>query len=264
MITGRTRVLGVIADPVVQAQTPAMANTLIGQLQLSEAFVLVPMHVPTTGFAPFLAGLRAWKNLAGAVVSMPHKIAATGLVDDLSHEATLIGALNVVRREPDGRLVGTLLDGEGFVAGRVAQGHSVAGKDVLLAGAGGAASAVAFAVVKHGCASLTIVNRSTDRLTQLVARLRAHFPDATIRTDIGGRTRYDLCVNGTSLGMRAGDSMPFTEAIVANAGLVAECVLAPEQTPMLLLAQRIGRPVHVGTHMLAGQMRRMLDFMQVV
>jgi hypothetical protein len=90
------------------------------------------MHVGTVGLANNGA-LRHVGNFAGAIVSMPHKMAVVDLLDELT-QARLVGAVNVICRRADGRLVGTILDGEGFVGGLRA-GHRVAGARCLLAGA---------------------------------------------------------------------------------------------------------------------------------
>jgi shikimate dehydrogenase len=91
---------------------------------------------------------------------MPHKEALAAHVDELAGPAALIGAVNVVRREADGRLVAANTDGQGFVIGLREAGHELAGRRVLLAGAGGAGRAVAFAVAGAGAARLTIANRT--------------------------------------------------------------------------------------------------------
>src|SRR5262245_20686179 len=116
-ITGATRVLGLIADPVAQARSPAMANARLLAQRLYGPFVLVPMHVPASGLVEFTAGLRRQQNFSGAIVSMPHKIEIVALLDELTRDAQLVGAVNVIRRDANGRLSGTVLDGEGFVAG---------------------------------------------------------------------------------------------------------------------------------------------------
>ena len=126
-ITGNTKILGVIADPVSQARTPAMANTLLDERGILGDFVMLPMQVSAEDFPAFIIGLRALKNFGGAVVSMPHKIATANLVDELTPEARLVGAVNVIRRNGDGRLIGTMLDGEGFISGLVAAGNCVKG-----------------------------------------------------------------------------------------------------------------------------------------
>ena len=263
-VTGRTRLLGLIADPVVQARSPGLGNALLEQRGQGGAFVLVPMQVPDGALVAVVAALRRIGNLDGAIVSMPHKSAIVPLLDELTPDAAMIGAVNVVRRTAEGRLVGTTLDGEGFVAGLRGAGHEVRGAACLLVGAGGAASAIAFELVRHGCASLTIVNRTASRAADLAARVRSAFPGAAVRPgEAGDDARYDVAINGTPLGMRPGDELPMSRDMVARATLVAECVLAPEMTELLTLAAASGSAVHTGIAMLDAQMSLILDFMGV-
>ena len=105
-ITGETRILGLVADPVAQARSPAMATALLRRHDRFGPFVLVPMETPRDGLAALVAGLRVLGNFAGAIVSMPHKEAIVPLLDELTPSAETVGAVNVVRRSPDGRLRG--------------------------------------------------------------------------------------------------------------------------------------------------------------
>ena len=116
-ITGRTRLLAIIADPVAGTQSPVMVNDVLQKRGLFGAFVLLPMQVGPDGLGPTIRALRHIRTFAGAIVSMPHKSAIVPLLDELTPEAQLAGAVNVIRRTPAGRLLGTDLDGEGFVAG---------------------------------------------------------------------------------------------------------------------------------------------------
>lgn len=260
-ITGNTKILGVIADPVSQARTPVMANTLLDEKGCWGTFVMLPMHVSAEDFPAFIAGLRALKNFGGAVVSMPHKIVTSSLVDELTPEARLVGAVNVVRRNQDGRLIGTILDGEGFVAGLVGAGYNVRGAHVLLVGAGGAASAIAFALAKHGCTSLCIKNRTPERASALLARVSHAYPQVKISAEVYSNDHYDVAINATSLGMKPSDELPIAKGLIRQCDLVAECVIAPEMTPLLLEASGQGKVVHTGVPMLAAQMNLMLAFM---
>lgn len=260
-ITGRTRVLALIADPIVQARSPAMANELLAQFARFGDFVLLPLQVPAGALAEVVGGLRRVENFAGAIVSMPHKTAILPLLDELTPEAMLVGAVNVIARDADGRLRGTVLDGEGFVAGLRTAGHEVRGAQCLLVGAGGAASAIAFALAGHGCASLAIANRTIEKAATLAERIGAAFPDVAVRVGDDPAERYDLAVNGTSLGMQPGDALPMLPDVIDRAALVAECVLAPEMTQLLEAAQAAGRVIHPGVPMLAAQMELMLRFM---
>jgi len=260
-ITGATRVLGLIADPVVQARSPAMANTRLLEQRSFGAFVLVPMHVPAAGLADFVAALRHQRNFSGAIVSMPHKIAIATLIDELTPEARLVGAVNVIRRNPAGRITGTVLDGEGFVGGLLGAGHRVRDAVCLLAGAGGAASAVAFALAKHGCAALHLANRTPAKADVLAARIHSAFPHVAVTVGGTAPARIDISINGTSLGMQPGDALPFSTDVIDRSALVAECVIAPEMTRLLDVARQRGRAIHTGVAMLTSQLDLMLAFM---
>lgn len=259
-ISGTTKILGLIGDPVAQARSPAMANHLLQARDKFGDFALFPMHVSSRDLAAAVNGLRAMQNFAGAIVTMPHKNAILPLLDSTTHEAQLVGAVNVIRGNPRGELVGTVLDGEGMVGGLRDAGHSVKGKHCLLVGAGGAAAAIAFALVKYQCASLTINNRTAAKAQALAARVQSAFPEATISVSAQPAGVFDIVINGTSLGMKLGDALPVDENVVADAKLVAECVIAPEITPLLELAQGYGCAIHTGVPMLTAQMGMMLDF----
>jgi shikimate dehydrogenase len=262
-VTGHTRILAVVADPVSQARTPGMANALLESRGLAADWVLVPLHVTADGLAAFIAGIRSIRNFDGAVVSMPHKIAVAALLDELTPAARLAGAVNVVRRNGDGRLTGTLLDGEGFVGGLRAHGHEVRGAHVLMAGAGGAAAAIAFALGQRGAESLCIANRSAARAELLAARVRAACPGFAVTVAPDPARTYDMAINATPLGMREGDPLPFSHGAIERAALVAECVIAPERTRLLDTAAVLGKATHTGVPMLEAQMELMLEFLGV-
>lgn len=263
MITGATRFLGLIADPVVQARSPAMVTATLERWGRFGDYVLVPMATPAGALADVIGGLRRIQSFAGAIVSMPHKTALVSLVDERTPAAEAAGAVNVIRRTGDGRLVATLLDGEGFVAGLHAAGRDVRSKECLLVGAGGAASAIALALAAHGAASVTVVNRTHAKAAALAGRVRAGFPNVRVAIGDASDRRYDLAVNATSLGMRDGDVLPMTDDQIDRAALVAECVVAPEITPLLATARARGRAVHTGVPMLHAQIELMLRFMGV-
>jgi shikimate dehydrogenase len=92
---------------------------------------------------------------------MPHKVRSAELVDTLTDEARQVGAVNVIRREANATLSGTMLDGEGFVSGLAAAGHPVRGARCILFGAGGAASSVAVAPARRATSATT--SPSTER-----------------------------------------------------------------------------------------------------
>ena len=262
-ITGRTRLLALIADPVAQARSPAAVNRLLAERGRSGELVMVAMKVAPAGLADAVAGLRAIESFAGAVVSMPHKETIVPLLDGLTEEAALTRVVNVFRREQDGRFIGTILDGEGFVAGLRAAGHEVRGARCLLVGAGGAATAIAFRLARERCGELVIVNRTTARGEALAARVRAGFPDVPVgATASADASRgFDLAINATSLGMNASDPLPIPLDVVRRTRLVAECVAAAEITPLLAAARDAGRAIHTGIPMLTSQLELLVDFL---
>lgn len=263
LIDGGTRLLALIADPVAQARSPGLINQALATRRQLGRTVLVPLHVDATGLDTCVAALRRVHNFAGAVVSMPHKVAICRLVDELTPVAARVGAVNVIRCQRNGRLIGTILDGEGFVAGLAGAGHAVAGTRCLLAGAGGAAAAIAFALADHGVGALTIVNRNRDRAHALVEHVRRYRPDLEIAAGLPANAGFDIAINATPLGMRPADGLPLPEAVIANCALVAECVLAPEVTTLLRTASAQGCAIHGGLAMLTAQIDLMLDFFGV-
>lgn len=261
--TGRTHLIGVMADPVAQARAIDVGNALLHARGQSAEFMIVPLQVDEHGLGVVMSAMRSIKNLAGTMVSMPNKQRILPLLDECSAEAELFGAVNVVRRTAEGRLEGHMLDGEGFVSGLVRAGYPVRDRTCVLAGAGGAASAIAFALARHGCRTLTIVNRTAARAQDVAARVRKHYPQADIRVGDIGAAPIDVAINGTSLGMRPDDALPLDAAVVARCGVVAECVIAPEMTRLLQLAQQHGCKVHKGIHMLQAQIDELLAFMGI-
>src|SRR5439155_21016909 len=114
-ITGATRVYLHLAHPSAHARTPQVMNAEFARRGVDA--VAVSADVAPGDLGGFVRGLRGWRNLAGLSVTMPHKEALASHVDELAGPATLIGAVNVVRREPDGRLVAANTDGSGLVIG---------------------------------------------------------------------------------------------------------------------------------------------------
>src|SRR5690606_5894331 len=160
-------------------------------------------------------------------VTVPHKTAALNLCDEVSMAARDIGAVNTVRREASGRLVGDMFDGRGFVQGLIAEGRDPAGRRVLLVGAGGAAAAIGYALAEAGVRSLTIANRTRAKAEDLAARIDHFFPAVKVDSADANPQGYDLIINSTSLGMRAGDELPFPADLLEPGQLVAEIIMKP-------------------------------------
>jgi shikimate dehydrogenase len=258
-ITGRTRLFGIVADPVGHVRTPMVFNARFAARR--QDAVLVPFHVAPEGLAAVFDGFRAMRNFGGFIATVPHKAAAVALCDEVSETGRAVGAVNTIRRDPDGRLVGEMLDGLGFVAGLRQEGIEPRGMTTYLAGAGGAANAIAFALAEAGVARLVVANRTRGKAEELVARVREHFPDLDVSVGTADPSGQQLVVNSTSLGLREGDALPLDVGRLSPETVVAEIIMIPEQTRLLREAAARGCRIHLGKHMLDTQIELMARFM---
>jgi shikimate dehydrogenase len=225
--------------------------------------VMVPMHVHPEGFAALVDGLRRMQNLDGFIVTVPYKTAMPAYCDELTPAARQVGAVNIVRRHDDGRMTGGILDGDGFVAGLRGAGFDPSGLSAYLAGAGGAACAIAFALLQAGVSRLTIANRTAARARALVERLAIAFPGTTISTGTEDPSGHDLVINATSLGLREDDPLPLDAGHLSANQIVAEIIMKPVRTRLLLAASERGCRLQYGEPMLAAQIELMAAFMGV-
>lgn len=257
-ISGRTRWLGILGDPIAHASAPGLINELLRVRDIDA--VMVPMHVAAKDLATTVAGLRGVHNFLGAIVTMPHKIPVIDSLDRLTPAAARGGACNMLRRNADGTLEGTILDGEGFIAGLAAAGHAVTGKRVLLFGAGGAATAIGFALCDHGVRTLTIHNRTRTSAAALHERLERHYPGVTRVSEAADAGDHQIVINATSLGMHEADDLPLDPRTLKPIMLAAEIVITATPTPFLAAALARGCVVHPGKPMLEAQLDLMLQF----
>lgn len=258
-VTGHTRLFGIVADPIAQVRTPQVLNAHFERQGFDG--ILVPFHVAPPDLPAFVAAMRAMRNLGGFIVTVPHKTAMLELVDRVEDAGRLTGAINTVRREADGTLTGTMFDGVGFVAGLRAEGLDPRGRRVCMAGAGGAANAIAFALAEAGVARLTIANRTAAKAEELAARVRAACPGVAVAAGPAVAAGHDMLVNATSLGLADGDALPFDVSTLTAGTVVAEIIMKPARTPLLAAAEARGCPTHYGRHMLDHQVRLMADFL---
>jgi shikimate dehydrogenase len=258
-ISGRTRVLGILAHPTEHVKAPPGINR-IAMMRGKDA-VMVPLNVAPADLDGFVASLRVLKSFDGAIVTVPHKQSIIRLCDEVSPQALAVGAANVVRREADGRLVGDQLDGIGFVEGLRDQDIEVRGRSVYLVGAGGAANAVAFALAEAGITKLTLANRTVDKIETLAAKLRTAYPAIDVAIGSADPRGHELVINGTTLGMNVTDPLPLDASLLEPKMIVAEVIMEPEITSLLQAARDLGCRIHLGRHMLDHQLQLMANFL---
>ncbi|MDQ0474136.1 shikimate dehydrogenase family protein [Labrys wisconsinensis] len=248
----------IIGDPIAQARSPALFNALYAARAVDAA--MVALEVPASGLASLLDGLREVRNFGGAVITVPHKIAAAGLAAGVSDRVRIAGAANVLRPVPGG-WEADLLDGIGFVAGLSQCGVAAEGLAAAVVGAGGAGLAIAAALLAAGAARVAIADRDADRARAAVARLGASHPGRVERRDPGPQD--DLAVNATPCGMAPGDPLPFEVAGLRAGAVVADAIMKPAVTPLLEAAARRGLATCEGRLMLDGQAEAIWDFLRM-
>jgi shikimate dehydrogenase len=245
-------VVTVIGDPVAHSRSPLIHNTAFAACGLD--WVMVALPVAAGDAAAAVAGLRAL-GVRGASVTMPHKASVLDHLDAVDDVALRLGAVNCIRRDDDGRLVGTNTDGAGFLAGlRWDFDLDPAGARCVVLGAGGAARAVVLALAGAGAAQVVVVNRTPER-GEAAARL-AGAVGAVGGTD--ALRRADLVVNATPVGMAGTDgssraTLPCDPGDLAAGTVVAELVYHPPVTPLIDAARSRGLRTSNGLSMLVGQ-----------
>ena len=191
---------------------------------------------------------------------MPHKVAVVDLLDEVSTAVKVAGSCNAVRRNADGKLVGDMFDGEGFVRGLKRRGQGVGGKTALVVGAGGVGSAIAASIAAAGASALALYDVSTPSQDALAGRLKRHYPALRVSTGSNDPSGFDLVVNATPLGMNPGDPMPIDVSKLAPETFVGEVVMKQETTAFLAAAKARGCRTQVGIDMLFEQIPAYLEF----
>jgi len=252
-ISGKTQVVVHLTYPAKHLRTPEFFNPLLERLGYDG--VLVPWEVSPANLATAWEGLRGIENLAGVIVTVPHKLEVAKLCDELRGTASLLKVCNVAKRLPDGRFSGRMFDGDGFVGGLKKQGHDLSKKRVLLLGAGGAATGIAHALLAEDIQELVISNRTPAK------ELRRIFPDRRVNAGPADATGFDVVINGTALGLKAQDPLPLPVETLAPGTVVGEVVMNPDITPLLRTAAERGCIIHKGAHMITGQIDLLAEFL---
>jgi shikimate dehydrogenase len=253
-LSGRTRVAGVMGWPVAHSLSPRLHGHWLLRHGIDGAYV--PMPVLPERLEQALRALPAM-GFAGVNLTIPHKEAALALMDHLSPVAERIGAVNTVVVEADGTLSGDNTDGLGFIAALSQSGagwRAEAGPAVVL-GAGGAARAVAVALLDAGAPEVRLLNRTPERARALADELGGSVHGLEWAERSAALDGAALLVNTTSLGMRGQPPLVLPLEALPRTALVTDVVYTPLITPLLALAQARGNPVVDGLGMLLHQAR---------
>nr|WP_085881852.1 shikimate dehydrogenase [Oceanibacterium hippocampi] len=253
-MSGKARVAGVMGWPVAHSRSPRLHGYWLAHYRIDGAYI--PLAVRPEAREAAFAGLRAL-GLAGCNVTIPHKEAALGLVDELDDQARRIGAVNTVIVGDDGRLIGRNTDAFGFREALLEGAPALApeGGVATVLGAGGAARAIIVALQDLGLGEIRVVNRGLDRARALAAEFGRPVEAVVWDERAGALDGAGLLVNSTSLGMAGSAPLELALDALPPAATVMDIVYTPLETPLLAEARARGHRAVDGLGMLLHQAR---------
>ncbi len=276
-IDASTRCCAVYGHPVAHSASPAMHNAAFAALGFNWRYLAFDVHPDHLRQA--MDGARAMQ-FAGLNLTLPHKLLAMPMVDELDASGKRLGAINTILfqgkdetgawkplglMEPSAvrevRTVGFNTDAGAIIRSlREDLAVEPGGASVLLLGAGGAARVAALQLAAEGARRLHLVNRTAARAEEIACEVRTQTPQAEVT--LGYPTGpVDLVLNATSLGLKRSDPLPFDpgQFSLGSAGAVYDMVYRPAETPFIRAAKNAGRPAVNGLGMLLHQGARALE-----
>ena len=254
MSDARFILAGVMGWPVAHSRSPAIHNHWIAHHGLRGTYVPLPVHPERLEDA--VRGLRAL-GFAGCNVTVPHKVSAMALMDDLHPVARRMAAINTIVVREDGSLYGMNNDGAGWVQSLrdTDPGWRGDAGPALVLGAGGAARAVVVALLDEGLPEVRLTNRTRDRAEALAQEFgpRVKVLDWTERN--AAMAGVALLVNTTTQGMHGQPPLDVALDDLPAGALVSDLVYIPQETPLLAAARRRGHRTVGGLGMLINQAR---------
>ncbi|MGO3147478.1 MAG: shikimate dehydrogenase family protein [Leucobacter sp.] len=258
-ISGNTQIMFMLCDPVHHIRGSVMLNSWLERDGIDA--VINPIHVGSEDLGTVVEAVRHMRNVAGFGVTIPHKIAVMNFLDRVTDEARLIGSVNFVRRDSSGELIGTNIDGAGFIQGCDSRDISMVARKVLHLGVGGAGRATAFAVAAAGATRVDIWNRTFHKAEQLAVEIGSAFPHVLCNAvDVIDFAHYDVLINSTPAGMEGFDPLEIVIPAEITQLDVADIIVNPAVTPLLAQAKKAGLKTSTGADMLRGQYELMRDF----
>lgn len=240
--------LAVIGYPIAHSYSPLMHNYI--SREMGADYIYSAVETPPEKLGEIVENLKT-DGVLGFNVTAPHKFNVMQYLDEISEDAKYFGAVNTVVNR-NGKLIGYNTDAEGFYEALCYRGIDPYGKHILILGAGGAAQPVAINLVKK-CASLTIINRTKERLFALKEVVK-NCTGLEIKTEIDRKT-YDIVINCTTLGMGKNIGMsPLSDmSIIGKDTYCVDMIYNPWETQFLKDSQKAGAKCENGLAMLIFQ-----------
>jgi shikimate dehydrogenase len=264
-VSGATEVYLILGDPVEQVRAPESFNLIFATLGINA--VLVPVHLPAAHVQDFVRAAFSAHNIKGLLLTIPHKSLVMDLLDECSELGRLAGAVNAVRCDAQGRLVGELFDGEGLVKSLNGFNIAYTGKRVLILDAGGSAAAIAASLVsqaskatKGAAAEVALYDPAPGKAQALAKRLGAAGPIKVVSVNSNDPAGFDVVVNSTPLGLCPADPMPCDVSRMAPGAALVDILMKNQPTPVVRATRARGLVAQPGFEMMIRQAALYLDF----
>jgi shikimate dehydrogenase len=235
--------VGLVGNGIKPSRTPALHEREGAEQGLAYVYRLIDVEalgLETSALPDLVAGARRF-GFTGLNITHPFKQAVIPLLDALTPDAQLIGAVNTVVFDTGGRAVGHNTDWSGFADTFAREFADVPRRRVVQLGAGGAGAAVGYALLTLGVGELTVVDTDTTRAKILAATLSAQFgAGRAVARDVGSTYAADGLVNATPVGMAGHPGMPVAGESLRQELWVVDIVYFPLETELLRTARALG------------------------
>lgn len=248
-IDSNTQLFGVIGNPIRHTKSPIMMNRAFRETGINGVYTA--FHVTSERVADFAAGVRAM-GIRGVNVTIPHKLDIMSVLDEIDLGAKAIGAVNTIVNE-DGRLIGYNTDGIGYVRSLKEEAEpELAGKRIVVIGAGGASRGIVYALSNEKPAHITIANRSVERAKELADAFQDQADIEAIANENlqAACMQADIVINTTSVGMFPNtDETPIDVGWLKSGAVASDLIYNPIKTKFLQQAEQHGCRIHGGLGM---------------
>jgi shikimate dehydrogenase len=257
-VSGRTRIYGIVGDPIEQVRSPEMVTAEFMHRGLEA--LMIPVHVLPGDFASCVAQLKRIRNVDGLVFTIPYKQAACAFADRMGEQARIVGAINALARRPGEQWAGDIFDGLGCVEAFRRRGYSIRDCRLMLLGAGGAGAAIGVAMAHERPRSMRIFDPDYARAAALAAKVGAVDAAIDVTTDAPAVADIDILLNASPVGMLSDPRVPVDVSAIDADVIVFDAIVKPEPTRFLALARARGCRTVSGREMMRGQIARIVDF----
>lgn len=246
-LSAKTKICLIIGDPVAHSLSPAMHNAGYRALGIDDKFVFLGAKVKIEDVGIAVQSMRKM-GIHGLTCTIPHKVEVMKFLDEIDETARKIGAVNTVLNK-QGKLIGSNTDWLGAVIPleKITKLHC---KKVLVLGAGGAARAVIFGLLKKR-ANVKIFNRTIEKATLLAREFGCKITDLKDESEI---SNFDIIINTTSVGMKPLENeTPIPTKFITDKQIVFDIIYVPHDTKLLKEAKKRGAKIIHGIEMLLHQ-----------